>query len=328
MYPFTNAKTITKTIAMKKTLFFAGTLLAVLFISCEDNFPEQTDINNFTPPTAEQFTTLRSAAYSNLKQEFSFDAAQGYTFISEKGVQVTFYGNCLFYNGEIVMGEVDVEYAELFDRGTMLINNKPTMGLTESGEMSLLISGGEFYINITKDGIPLETACGYMISVPVNLTGGEDNEMTSFTGTVNANGEVVWVQAPGEFWIGNNQSGSEETYYNAFVQEFGWFNCDRFANFEGPMTDIEVIVPEGYDSQNSGLYIAIEGEPNTLGNLYGEFPVGLECYVIFVSADEEGNWVYAIKSVTLTENASYTFTEAEFITATEAQVIAAINMLP
>jgi hypothetical protein len=117
-------------------------------------------------------------------------------------------------------------------------------------------------------------------------------------------------------------------FYNSFNVEFGWFNCDRFASFTGPMTDIEIIVAEGYDNTNSAIFIAIEGEPNTLGNLYGEYPVGLECYIIFVSVDEDGNWVYAVKPVTLTADASYTFTQDELNTATEAQVIAAINALP
>jgi hypothetical protein len=314
---------------MKKTFLLTGALLAFLFVSCEDNFPEKTtNPDATTPPTATEFTALRTAAYNNLKQEFTFDAGDTYTFISEKGVEVKLYGGCLTKNGAPVTGEVDVEFVELFDRGTMLVNNKPTMGLTSGGDMSLLISGGEFYVNVTQDGVQLETNCGYMISVPVTLTGGEDNDMTSFTGTVNANGEVVWEQAPGEFWIGNNDQTGGEVFYNSFNNEFGWFNCDRFASFTGPMTDIEVIVPEGYDYTNSAIFIAIEGEPNTLGNLYGEYPVGLECYIIFVSADADGNWIYAVKPVTLTADASYTFTEDELNTATEAQVIAAINALP
>lgn len=314
---------------MKKTFLLANALLAFLFISCEDNFPERTtNPDATTPPTAAEFTAMRTAAYNNLKQEFSFDAGDNFTFTSEKGVSVTIYGSCLTKNGAPVTGEVDIEFVELFDRGTMLVNNKPTMGMTSGGDMSLLISGGEFYISLTQGGIALETNCGYMLSVPVDITGGEDNDMTSFAGTINANGEVVWEQVQGEFWIGNNETGGNEMFYNAFIQEFGWFNCDKFASFTGPMTDIEVIVPQGYNSANSGIYIAIEGEPNTLGNLYGQYPVGLECYIIFVSADEDGNLVYAIKPVTLTADASYTFTEDDFTTVTEAQLIAAINALP
>jgi hypothetical protein len=84
----------------------------------------------------------------------------------------------------------------------------------------------------------------------------------------------------------------------------------------------------GYNTTNSNIFVALAGEPNTLGTIGGEYPVGLEVYLIFVTVDGDGNFIYAIKPVTLPENAAYTFTESEFITATESQLVAAINALP
>lgn len=60
---------------------------------------------------------------------------------------------------------------------------------------------------------------------------------------------------------------------------------------------------------------------------YGQIPVGLNCHIIFATEDN-GQWRYAIKAVTIAENAVYNFTLAETTLASEAQVIAAINALP
>ena len=59
---------------------------------------------------------------------------------------------------------------------------------------------------------------------------------------------------------------------------------------------------------------------------YGQIPIGLECHVIFATEDN-GQWRYAIKGVTVAANDSYTFTLAETMLGTEAQLIAAINAI-
>ena len=71
---------------MKKTFLLAGALFAILFSSCEDNFPQRiTNPDAATPPTAAEFTAMRTAAYNNLKQEFTADASQpSIGFTSEK----------------------------------------------------------------------------------------------------------------------------------------------------------------------------------------------------------------------------------------------------
>ena len=59
---------------------------------------------------------------------------------------------------------------------------------------------------------------------------------------------------------------------------------------------------------------------------YGQIPIGLVCHIIFAT-EESGNWRYAIKSVTTTANAVYSFSLAETTVGTEAQMIAAINAI-
>lgn len=56
------------------------------------------------------------------------------TLTSAKGVKLNINGDCLTKNGNPVTGEVNIEYIELFDKGNMLVTNKPTMGLTADGK--------------------------------------------------------------------------------------------------------------------------------------------------------------------------------------------------
>lgn len=281
------------------------------------------------PPTAAEFKALEETALENMTQNFSLNVSNGYTtLVTVKGVSISIDPSCLRKNGNPVTGSVQVEIVEIFDRGNMLIANKPTTGQTISGQKQLLISGGEFYVNAKQDGIQLSTDCGYQIKVPVALTGGADPEMMAFTGSIDTVGDLAWTAATNsEFWTGQSATG-ETSEYNAILASFGWFNCDMFAIFAGPTTQISVLLPEGYNNSNSNIYIGLNGIQNTLGYLYGQFPVGLNCYIIFVT-EEDGLWSYAVKTEpSLPNGATYTFETSELQTGTALQVIAAINALP
>jgi hypothetical protein len=304
-------------------LFFA--IVGLSSCITEVDLPDQEEN---TPPTAAEFSVLEDAVLENLSQSFTLNVSDGYTtFTTTNGVIVSIDPACLTKNGNPVTGSVDFEIVEIFNRGNMLVANKPTTATTLTGEKKLLISGGEFYVNATQNGVQLATNCGFQINIPTSLTGGTDNDMGSFTGSINSEGELIWAAAQQEFWIGQGENG-QSTTYNAFVQSFGWFNCDKFYAYSGPTTQISVLLPSGYNNENSNVFIAISGEPNTLGYLYGNFPVGLNCHIIFVT-EEDGMFSYAIKSISsLPDGASYTFNTSELQTGTQAQVVAAINALP
>lgn len=299
-------------------------LIAISTISCNlDDGPSQ----NIYIPTATEFESLFAESLSNHTQTATFDAGTTFTFTSEKGVKLTINGNCLKNNGAPVTGNVDLEFIEIFDRGNMLVTNKPTMGL-QDGEHRLLTSGGEFYVNATQNGQQLTLDCYMTLNVPTALTGGTDNEMLPFNGNINADGELVWEQSTStDFWIGTSQAAGSEGY-NALYSSFGWFNCDRFVDYTGPKTTITALVPQGYGNGNSFVFQASADFPNSLGKIYGEFPVGLDSYLIFVT-EESGLFRYAIKpSEPLQAGHTVTFTMAETLLTTEAGLIAAINALP
>ncbi|PKQ46830.1 hypothetical protein [Confluentibacter flavum] len=324
---------------MKNLKHILGTLLltALVFTSCSKNDNDELII----PATAQEFDALKEEALTALTQTFQFNAEDGsVTFTSEKGVEININGACLTKNGDAVTGAVELEFIELFDKGNMLTTNKPTMGILPSGDKALLISGGEFFVQATQNGIALDTNCAFQMIIPADLTGGIDNDMILWNGIIDDNGDLAWAEDKRDGANGQGGVFAEGNQYYGFFQSFGWSNVDRFYSDPRPKTTILVGVPTGYNNTNSSVYLSYDGEDSGLAGLdtydaqtglfsehYGQIPIGLECHVIFAT-EEDGNWKYAIKAVTIVENGVITFTEGETSIATEAQLTTIINGLP
>lgn len=340
---------------MKNTrkLFGMIAIAVITLASCSREEGDQTDEQGipFQAATPQAFAGLKADALAELTQNFQFDASETGVFTTENGTQISINGNCLTKNGNAVTGQVAVEIVELYDRGNMLLTNKTTMGRMDDGGKAILISGGEFYVNATQGGEQLNLGCNMQVIIPVDLTGGADNAMSLWKGTIGEDcdstvgcDDIIWDEIrddegnmPGiEIGKGITQG---DAYYT-FFQEFGWTNVDRFASDPRPKTGLLVDVPEGFNDENSAVYISYDGEPNALAFLdkydedlelftehYGQIPIGLEAHVIFVSEDN-GNWLYAIKAVTIVDNGTITFNLTETATTSDSQLKTLINNLP
>lgn len=325
---------------MKNLKHILGILLlsALVFTSCTKN--DHVD-ELIIRPTEEDFNAIKDLALEGLTQTFQFNADDSYiSLTSDNGVTININATCLTLNGNPVTGTVDLEFVELFDKGNMLTTNKPTMGILPNGDKALLISGGEFFIEATQNGVALETSCDIQLAIPADLTGGIDHEMILWNGIIDEDGELAWEEDNRDAANGQGGVFAEGNQYYAFMGDFGWSNVDRFYNDPSPKTTILAGVPEGYNNTNCSLFLSYDGEDTGLANLdtydagtglfsehYGQIPIGLECHVIFVS-EEDGNWKYAIQAVTIVDNGVITFTEGEMAVVTEAQLTTIINGLP
>jgi hypothetical protein len=328
----------TKNVLMANRLFIMLFAFAMTFTSC--NSDDDSITQNYVPSST-AFNSIRQAALEDMTQNFQIDAADGMTTLtSANGVEIDINANCLTLNGNAVTGQIDIEYVEVFDGGQMLISDKTTMGKLPNGDMAMIISGGEFYINATQNGQQLDLGCTMNLRIPADLTA-PDNEMTLWNGVIDNDGNIEWEEEDntGQGGVFLEQGAAGQTYY-AFFNSFGWTNVDKFYNYAGLKTQILAAVPSGYNFQNSAVYLHYDGEGNALAKLdtfdantglfsehYGQIPVGLACHIIFAT-EENGQWRYAIKAVTISENAVYTFTLAETTIGSEAQLVAAINALP
>ncbi len=322
-----------------KTIFGTLFMITLLFTSCDPNDDNNDFDNTNVPATAQEFKNIREAALANHTQNFDFNAEDGnVTFTSTNGVQININGNCLTLNGNAVTGNVDIEYLELFEKGNMLTTNKPTMGEMPNGDKALLISGGEFFIEATQNGVALDTNCNIQLIVPNSLTGGADPAMTLWEGTIDNEDNLTWDEV--EDATGQGGVFVEGGEYYAFLGQFGWSNIDRFYNDPRPKTLIQAQAPVGYNFTNSAIYLSYDGEDSGLASLdtydgtlnlfsehYGQIPIGLECHVIFATEDN-GMWRYAVKAVTIVANDIITFDLSETNVLTEAQFVDIINALP
>lgn len=298
------------------------TLLTFFLQSC--NKDEYEVINNVeTIPTSQDLKNLFNTKLTSLTENITFDASTTLNYTSPKGVQMSIDGSCLRKNGNPVVGEVNVKYIEIFDKGNMLTSNKATLG-NLSGNKELLYSGGEFYIQASQDNVNLTLSCPISLNVPTSLTGGPQPGMQPFTGTIDSNGDLSWDLATSFDLVLNTQTAMP--VYAALIPSFGWFNCDRYSSYVGPKTTITAQVPAGYGA-NSSIFLTVKTFPNALGKSYGQFPVGLDCYLIFVT-EKDGKFRYAIKPQILNTNHQVTFSLSETTIATAAELTAIINALP
>jgi hypothetical protein len=317
---------------------------ALALSSCSKDDNNQTPTQPEFRPTEAKWDLRHNTIIEEITQNFTMNADAGLvTLTSAKGVQIKINGNCLTKNGNPVTGQVAIEYIEVFDGGTMLLTDKTTMGQLPDGNMGLIISGGEFFIKATQNGVALATTCNLNLVIPANLSGGLETGMLLWNGAIDAAGNLDWkrqADAAGQGGVFGEGQGVNGAYYAA-LSDFGWTNVDKFYSDPRPKTTILASAPTGYNYQNCAIYLHYDGEGNALAKLdtfdsvtnlfsehYGQIPIGLACHIIFVSLDANDNYVYAIKSATISANATYNFTLPETTVGTATQLKAAINALP
>lgn len=323
-------------------LYFSFLLvLPLLLTNCNnDDNSSNPLVGQIVPPTAQKFETLKQNSLEGLTQTFNLiiDDTGSITFTSQEGVSISLYTSCLTIGGVVVEGDIKVEFIELYNKANLLTTNIATMGKHSNGDLEMLVTGGAFYINVTKDGQAVDSNCGFSMQIPTSLTGGVDYDMILWYGDFDDQGNLVWEEANGEQGQGGEMGIENDAYY-VWANQFGWTNVDRFYNDPRPKTTILVDVPDGYNSSNSSVYLSYNGElglarldtydedTGYFSEHYGLIPVGLGCHLIFVSEYEE-EWVYAIKSITINENDIIEIFLSDLDTATESELTALINALP
>ena len=329
--------------SIKKQIAIA--LVAIFSIvslnSCKKN---ETTINR---PTATEFNALQDAALNSLKETHTFLAEAGTTFTSRKGSRIYFPPYSFTRNGAPVTGNVTLELIELQDAGNMAATKKTTMGLLPDGNKAVLVSGGEFNINVKQNGNPLDLVIPITVTTPANLTDSGRANMDLFNGVIDAKGDLTWekvTDSTGHPLVQtidaiNPTNGQMELHYNTLVSHFGWTNIDRFYSDPRPKTTMLVSVPEGYNYDNCALYIKYVGLGSSLARLdtynsstklfsehYGQIPIGTECHLIFCT-EENGKWKYATKRITIAAGATYSVTEAEMTVGSQADYVGHVTLL-
>jgi hypothetical protein len=313
------------------------------------------------PPTPEAFNELTLAARDDETQVFSVLASDWTSLEGEQGSTLFFQANSFSTaDGGPVTGEVQIQFIEIFDKGSMLVTDMPSIGQRPSGEVAQLISGGEHYVGATKDGEALTLNSSFQLTAPADNTGGADWDMGFFRAEVSdgvaagLDDQALWVEQNtgeadadvegegDEFGINRGEGGDgAETNYWMLSGQFGWTNIDRWYSDPRPKTTINVSVPDGWDDTNSAVYLSYDGEPTALARMdtydeatgyfsehYGLIPIGLEVHLILVT-ESEGDWSYAIQAATIADGHLSSFGSVEDLIETDTDgLVNAINALP
>lgn len=303
-----------------------GLSILAIFASCINNNDE------FVDPQPQPDGVALEARFNENRtdaiQEFTLDASTGGTITGTQGTQVAFQPNSFGLNGTPVTGNVTVQLIEIYDKASMLLKNRSTLGKKANGDKEALKSAGEFFVAATQGANKL--ALLEMASVtgrPMNpaefdggmqifRAGGVDDDCDGIDATCD------WVEADedgdgktdnAEVRDGQGAAGTFVTY-NYNIGNFGWTNLDKWYSFAGPKTEIFIDVPDGFNQDNCAVYLSYDGEPTALARMdvwntdlkmftehYGLIPVGLQVHIIMV-AEIDGQLNYAIQGTAIVQN--------------------------
>ena len=118
---------------------------------------------------------------------------------------------------------------------------------------------------------------------------------------------------------------SVQAKLNADIPGFGWINFDKFYQDPRPKTEISALIPPG-EPNSSAVYLLIKSRPSTLAGIAGKWPIGLECYMIYVTS-KDGQYQWIVKETTIVDKHSETFDLAQARTGSRADYVGHVTLL-
>lgn len=343
---------------MKKMLFMLMTV-SFMFVSCDSDSTtqeptkqESLNTQNSAKPT-QGLKSLRDKVLADNNQggKIYYSSIRGVVFSTKTKTTIVIPpGSIMTKDGKKIDGDIEIDYIEIFNKKTMVVANKPTMGqLVNSTDKGLLTTGGEFYLDIKFNGQQVNVVTPIKVNINTSNSSANPAGMSLWNGAINGNDDLTWNAAStsdlefeqdGAVFGGKSGTGVYDVLVNN-SSNFGWCNIDRLSSWPGIKTKIKVIPPTGFDQSNSSVYLAVKGEDNMLAQFdmfytatntfeehYGLVPIGLECHIIFVG-EQNGNYVYHILSTAIGNNATYTVPATGLTTTTNySQLENAISLLP
>ncbi len=331
---------------LKTVLFLL--VITVVFTACseeEDNNPQQQEEEQILPDGQALLQRLVQNR-QDARQTFSIDASAGGSITGEQGTTIFFPPNALVYqDGSPVTGEVTIELVEIYNKADMLLKNMPTNGKRPDGTIEMIKSAGEFFINATKNEEQLALTQPMQLQSKGIPFADVDPEMGLFIvgcdDPLDFNCTEAWEEEEdAQVIIGEiqNQDGTWSVVYIVDLTQFGWANLDRWYNYDGDLTILNIDVPEGYNGNNCEVFLSYDGEDAGLARMdiydentgmftehFGMIPVGQEVHIILI-AEINGVLHYTIQGTTITPDHVEVMAEPQPVT--EAELFVLIEDLP
>jgi hypothetical protein len=223
-----------------------------------------------------------------VKDSFEISSSTATALLTTAGIQCTFSPlPCVNANGQTVTGKIQAEIFVIKKKGDMVLMNKPT---TANG--NILVSGGEFFIKLKKDGQELQLAPNAKIQIryvdlPTNPL------MKLFYGQEINPERFNWVPASDSF----NYVNTNPQVYEMVTNHLRWINLDYFYDTAGvARSTVSVRLPSYYTNANTTAFLVFNDFRSVLRMnadvpekrfITGKVPNGKSATIVVIS--KQGN---------------------------------------
>ena len=247
-----------------------------------------------------------------------------------KGTRLTFYPNSFkdAAGAIITSGTVCIEMVEMYKPGDMIANRATTT--TKDGE--LLRSGGQVYINATKDG---QTVYANKYGIAFRQPAPSEQPMDLYYGDRDNEDSVTqWTISstinPGTSVPGTRTDSLVSSFYFDSTTRFRFINCDMLYTISGPRTNnIRIFMPDtSFNKNNTNVLFVFptinsvvrssQYEPRIF-TCHGSYtlPVGLDVSIIVLTKKNDDYYYYEQTGLSITDgmtiNATITKQSLDFI---------------
>ena len=254
-------------------------------------------------------------------QKISIKSMNELPFKCKDGTIINFIpSDFLLSNGMSPSFPIDLEILELLTPKDMIIHQKPTVSYNR-----MLTTGGEIFVKAYKDGKELALNPYHRLSIKVPVKGQVDPKMGLFYGDElqESGGQVNWVASDSIRTPIDTVELNRKEYprglfpgksdYEIFPKRLGWINCDKFINYQVPLTTIQ-FSSEFPELKLISIFLYFP-ELKSLIKVYDgislKVPVGSLMKVIAISTTDKGEVYAFLQDVTVENNQKVKITLGE-----------------
>lgn len=283
-------------------------LLAVFclaFYACEQKEPlELID-------TQIEQTIFQKYLADNTQKIEAADSGEGnYTVTGASGTIVKIENALVDNNGKRVRGNIEIELIEIYTVPEMILNRKQTLS-NDNGQMGILESGGEVFVQAYQEGkeLSLDGVGSFTVLLPTENTGEAREDMEVYIGK-EIGEQVIWAPTGDKVRVIYPESRNTESFY--MIQNIlGWINVDILTGLTGSDVDcIDVFIDCEFCAEaatNVAIHVKslnsafeIPAHASDHFQLCGPYPVGgVTLTLIIVSECPDGTLMVVIKTITV-----------------------------
>jgi len=215
--------------------------LSIGFYSCE-----QSEAFDTQEPQISK-SLFKQHLEDNTQRIVAKDQGNGkYAVTGEQGTRISIDNALVNTAGERVRGDIEIVLIEVYSKADMILNRKQTLA-NYNGQIEILESGGEVFVEVYQDGEKLSAdGKGDMrIFLPTENTGGAKEDMELYYGE-EVGDQVMWYPTGESIKVVNSETREGEDYMAIIQSILGWINIDKIYAAGGEEVEcIELVIECG-----------------------------------------------------------------------------------